>query len=196
MDAFRQHRGRVVPLDRRDIDTDQIIPKQFLKRLGKTGFEDCLFYDWRHRADGQPDPDFVLNQAHYAGGSILLAGANFGCGSSREHAVWALKDFGFRAVLAPSFADIFAGNAVQNGLLTAVIEESLLTDLVQHAAAGHGTYALTIDLESRRLRDDAGVDAAFRIDDRSRHRLLEGLDDIGEILRHEAAIARFEAARG
>ena len=195
MEAFRQHQGRVAPLDRRDIDTDQIIPKQFLKRLGKTGFDDCLFFDWRHRADGQPDPDFVLNQPQFGGASVLVTGANFGCGSSREHAVWAIWDYGFRVVIAPSFADIFAGNAVQNGLLTAVVDERVAKALVRRASDSGGRYALTVDLETRRLRDADGLDEPFQIDDRSRHRLLEGLDDIGVILQHDAAIAQFEASR-
>lgn len=195
MEAFRQHQGRVASLDRRDIDTDQIIPKQFLKRLGKTGFDDCLFYDWRQRPDGQPDPDFVLNRPQFGGASVLVTGANFGCGSSREHAVWAIWDYGFRVVIAPSFADIFAGNAVQNGLLTAVVDERVAKELTRRASAGGGRYALTVNLETRRLRDEDGLDEAFQIDDRSRHRLLEGLDDIGVILQHEAAIAQFEASR-
>jgi 3-isopropylmalate/(R)-2-methylmalate dehydratase small subunit len=189
MEPFHTHRGGVAPLVRRDIDTDQIIPKQFLKRLGKTGYADCLFHDWRQ------DRAFVLNQPTHAGASILVAGANFGCGSSREHAVWALKDFGFRVVVAPSFADIFASNAVQNGLLTAVADEATVGAIAARASAA-GDYVLEVDLEARRLRDGAGLDAAFEVDDRARHRLLNGLDDIALVLRHEAAIARYEAAHG
>jgi 3-isopropylmalate/(R)-2-methylmalate dehydratase small subunit len=194
MEPFHAHRGLVVPLDRRDIDTDQIIPKQFLKRLGKTGYEDCLFHDWRVTPQGVRDPAFVLNQPQYAGASVLVAGANFGCGSSREHAVWALKDFGIRVVLAPSFADIFASNAVQNGLLTAVVDPAVAAAIVGRARTPG--YVLDIDLEAVRLRDAAGLDEPFRVDERSRQRLLHGLDDVALILQHEDAIARYEAAHG
>lgn len=187
MQAFTTHTGLAAPLPKRDVDTDQIIPKQFLKRLGRTGFDDALFFDWR------ADPRFVLNDARYAGASILLAGANFGCGSSREHAVWALHDHGFRVVLAPSFADIFASNAVANGLLTARIDEAVLETLVSRAETTPG-YALTIDLVARTVSDASGVVAPFTIDDRARQRLLEGLDDIALILRHDDAIRRYEAA--
>ncbi|MEZ5292092.1 MAG: 3-isopropylmalate dehydratase small subunit [Vicinamibacterales bacterium] len=192
MQPFRTHTGLVAPLPRPDIDTDQIIPKQFLKRLGRTGFEDALFYDWRVDRAGVPRADFVLNDARYAGASVLLAGQNFGCGSSREHAVWALHDYGFRVVLAPSFADIFAGNAVANGLLAAVVDAATLAAL-QHAAEAGTGYRVTVDLERRRVTGD-GVDAAFAIDERARTRLLDGLDDISLILRHERAIKAFEDA--
>ncbi|MGE0814499.1 MAG: 3-isopropylmalate dehydratase small subunit [Vicinamibacterales bacterium] len=194
MQPFHTHTGLVAPLPRPDIDTDQIIPKQFLKRLGRTGFEDALFYDWKVDRAGRPRADFVLNDARYAGASVLLAGRNFGCGSSREHAVWALHDYGFRVVLAPSFADIFAGNAVANGLLAAAVDETALA-AIQHAAETGDGCRVTVDLERRRVTG-GGVDAPFAIDDRARTRLLEGLDDIGLILRHEAAIRRFEDARG
>jgi 3-isopropylmalate/(R)-2-methylmalate dehydratase small subunit len=190
MDAFHSHTGLVAPLVQRDVDTDQIIPKQFLKRLGRTGFADALFYDWRADGQGQPRPDFVLNQPQFAGASILLAGANFGCGSSREHAVWALRDFGFRVVLAPSFADIFASNALANGFLAARIDEATLDALAAKAAAG---YRLTVDLEASQLRGDDGFSAPIAVDPETRRRLLAGLDDIGLILQHDAAIRRYEA---
>lgn len=189
MRPFRIHRGRVAPLLRRDIDTDQIIPKQFLKRIERTGFGRFLFNDWRVRRDGTPDPEFVLNDPRYRGASILLTGANFGCGSSREHAAWALDDFGIRVVIAPSFADIFRANAVTNGVLPVVLHDEVVAPLAARAAAGD--YELEIDLESCRVRGD-GVDERFDIDDAARHRLLHGLDDIGLILQHEDAITRFE----
>ena len=192
MDAFRIHRGRVMPLLRRDVDTDQIIPKQFLKSIERTGFGRYLFHDWRFSAAGAADPAFVLNNPQYAGASILLAGANFGCGSSREHAAWALEDHGFRAVIAPSFADIFSNNAVTNGLLPAIASDAVVAALAEKAAAIPG-YALDIDLHDRRLRDSAGLDEPFEVDDTARYRLLNGLDDISLILQHEAAIARYEA---
>jgi 3-isopropylmalate/(R)-2-methylmalate dehydratase small subunit len=195
MERFHTHRGLVAPLQRRDVDTDQIIPKQFLKRLGKTGYEDCLFYDWRNPRPGQPDQGVVLDQPAFTGASVLVAGANFGCGSSREHAVWALMDFGFRVVIAPSFADIFASNSVQNGLLAAVADDDVVATITDRAAAGTG-YAVEVDLEACRVRDDQGLDAPFRIDERSRHRLLHGLDDIALLLQYEDAIARYEAAQG
>lgn len=192
MQPFRVHTGIVAPLPRPDIDTDQIIPKQFLKRLGRTGFDDALFFDWRVDGGGAPRADFVLNQPRYAGASVLVAGPNFGCGSSREHAVWALHDYGFRVVLAPSFADIFAGNAVANGLLTATVDEATLGAIVHATEAALG-YRVTVDLERQRVTGD-GVDAPFAIDARARTRLLEGLDDIALILRHDDAIRRYEAA--
>lgn len=187
MDAFRSHTGLVAPLLRRDVDTDQIIPKQFLKRLGRTGFADALFFDWR------ADAGFVLNQPRYAGASVLLAGANFGCGSSREHAVWALHDAGFKAVLAPSFADIFAGNALANGLLAARVDETTLAALAARVDATPG-YQLTVDLEAERIAGPDGFAAPIAVDPLTRQRLLAGLDDIALILQHEAAIRRYEAA--
>jgi 3-isopropylmalate/(R)-2-methylmalate dehydratase small subunit len=194
MEPFRSHTGLVAPLLNRDVDTDQIIPKQFLKRLGRTGFEDGLFHDWRMTPEGQPRPDFVLNKPRYQGATILVAGANFGCGSSREHAVWALRDGGFRVVLAPSFADIFASNALANGFLAGQIDQSTLDGLAARIEATPG-YRMTVDLEGRRLRGDGGFDASFAIDDQARARLLDGLDDIALILRHEGAIERFETTR-
>jgi 3-isopropylmalate/(R)-2-methylmalate dehydratase small subunit len=191
MDPIRVHRGRVAPLLRRDIDTDQIIPKQFLKSIERTGFGRYLFYDWRLQPDGTPDASFVLNAPQYAGATILVAGANFGCGSSREHAAWALTDYGFRVIIAPSFADIFRNNAVTNGLLPVTLPEDVVAVIAGKAGAVPG-YALEVDLESRRISDDEGLEAAFTIDDAARHRLLHGLDDIGLILQHEAAISRYE----
>ncbi len=192
MQPFRIHTGKVVPLLRANVDTDQIIPKQFLKRIEKTGFGEFLFYDWRRKADGSFDPAFPLNQPRYAGASILVAGKNFGCGSSREHAVWALENFGFRAVVAPAFADIFANNCVQNGVLTVVLSEDQVAELGRRAEQTPG-YELTINLETKQLKDNQGFSASFNVDDSVRHRLLEGLDDIGLTLQHEAEIAAYEA---
>ncbi len=192
MQPFRIHTGKVVPLLRANVDTDQIIPKQFLKRIEKTGFGEFLFYDWRRQSDGAMDPAFPLNQPRYAGSSILVAGKNFGCGSSREHAVWALENFGFRAVIAPAFADIFANNCVQNGVLTAVLTEDQITELARRAE-NTPNYELTVDLEQKKVFDGQGFTASFPVDDSVRHRLLEGLDDIGLTLLHEAEIASYEA---
>ena len=193
MQPFRVHQGKVVPLTRANIDTDQIIPKQFLERIEKTGFGEFLFYDWRRTPNGQPDPAFPLNQPRYAGASILVTDKNFGCGSSREHAVWALANAGFRAVIAPSFADIFANNCVQNGVLTVALREDEVAEIVRRVREVND-YGLTIDLEQRKVTDAQGFSAAFPVDDFIRHRLLEGLDDIGLTLQHEAEIAAYEAA--
>ena len=192
MNPFTVHRGRVAPLDRMNVDTDQIIPKQFLKRIERTGFGQFLFYDWRFTADGQKKLEFVLDQPQYQGATILVSGKNFGCGSSREHAVWALADFGFRAVIAPSFADIFANNSAKNGFLTVQLGESETTELMRRAAE-NPNYELTVDLERREVRDDHGFRAKFPIDDFVRHCLLNGLDDIGLTLQHESEIAAYEA---
>jgi 3-isopropylmalate/(R)-2-methylmalate dehydratase small subunit len=192
MQPFRKHTGKVAPLDRANIDTDQIIPKQFLKRIEKTGFGEFLFNDWRRSADGAPDPDFPLNQSRYSGASILVAGKNFGCGSSREHAVWALADFGFRAVIAPSFADIFANNCVKNGVLTVVLPENEV-DKIARRASKIPAYQIAIDLENCKVEDGQGLATRFCIDEFTRHCLLEGLDDIGLTLQHEPEIATYEA---
>ena len=192
MQAFTVHRGRTMPLLRRDIDTDQIIPKQFLKSIAREGFGKHLFHDWRVRADGTPNPDFPLNDPRYAGASILIAGANFGCGSSREHAAWALTDYGFRAVIAPSFADIFRRNAVTNGLLPVVLPEPVVAALADHAQHSGGT-PIDVNLDRQQVTDGHGLQEHFDIDSAARHRLLNGLDDIGLILQHEAAIARYES---
>ncbi len=191
MQPFRVHKGKPVPLYRPNIDTDQIIPKQFLKRIEKTGFGEFLFYDWRRGKDGQLDPEFTLNQPRYSGASILIAAKNFGCGSSREHAVWALADFGFRAVIAPTFGDIFANNCVQNGVLTVALTEDEVAELVKRSETNPG-YEITIDLEQRRVADDLGFSATFTLDETVRHRLLEGLDDIGVTLQHEDEITAYE----
>ncbi len=192
MQPFRTHTGKVAPLYRANIDTDQIIPKQFLKRIEKTGFGEFLFNDWRRSADGKPDRNFALNDPRYSGASILVAGKNFGCGSSREHAVWALADFGFRAVIASSFADIFANNCVKNGVLTVILTEDEAAEIVRRTSATPD-YRLTVDLEKCSVRDDAGFSARFQIDDFTRHCLLEGLDDIGLTLKHENEIAEYES---
>jgi len=192
MQPFRTHTGKVAPLYRANIDTDQIIPKQFLKRIERTGFGEFLFNDWRRSANGVPDASFVLNQSQYSGASILVAGKNFGCGSSREHAVWALADFGFRAVIAPSFADIFANNCVKNGVLTVVLTEAETLEIARKAAEISG-YQLTIDLEKRSVNDSEGFSTSFAIDEFTRHCLLEGLDDIGLTLQHQSEIAAYES---
>ena len=192
MQPFRKHTGTVVPLYRANIDTDQIIPKQFLKRIERTGFGKFLFNDWRRSAEDVPDPCFVLNQPQYSGASILLAGKNFGCGSSREHAVWALQDFGFRAVIAPSFADIFANNCAKNGVVTVVLSELEVIEIARKAAQ-IPDYALTVDLEACSVADSEGLRSRFPIDEFTRHCLLEGLDDIGLTLQHQAEIAAYES---
>jgi 3-isopropylmalate/(R)-2-methylmalate dehydratase small subunit len=192
MKPFRTHRGLVAPLDRVNVDTDQIIPKQFLKRIERTGFGQFLFYDWRFDADGKKNAGFVLDEPRYAGASILVAGKNFGCGSSREHAVWALTDFGFRAVISSSFADIFANNGTKNGFLTVRLSEAEAGEVMRRSRAVEN-YELTIDLEQCEVRDDQGFRAKFPIDEFVRHCLLNGLDDIGLTLQHDAAIAAYEA---
>jgi 3-isopropylmalate/(R)-2-methylmalate dehydratase small subunit len=192
MKPFRTHRGLVAPLDRVNVDTDQIIPKQFLKRIERTGFGEFLFYDWRFDADGKKNADFVLDEPRYKGASILVAEKNFGCGSSREHAVWALTDFGFRAVISSSFADIFANNSTKNGFLTVQLNESEVAELLRRAREVAG-YELTIDLEQCEVSDGQGFRAKFPIDEFVRHCLLNGLDDIGLTLQHEQEIAAYEA---
>jgi 3-isopropylmalate/(R)-2-methylmalate dehydratase small subunit len=192
MKPFRTHRGRVAPLDRVNVDTDQIIPKQFLKRIEKTGFGQFLFYDWRFDAGGKKNAGFVLDEPRYEGASILVAGKNFGCGSSREHAVWALVDFGFRAAISSSFADIFANNSTKNGFLTVRLSEREAAELMRRCRE-LDEYQLTIDLEQCEVRDDQGFRAKFPIDEFVRHCLLNGLDDIGLTLQHEAEIAEYEA---
>jgi 3-isopropylmalate/(R)-2-methylmalate dehydratase small subunit len=185
MQPFRVHTGKVAPLDRANIDTDQIIPKQFLKRIERTGFGEFLFHDWRR------EPSFPLN--HYPGASILVAGKNFGCGSSREHAVWALEDFGFRTVIAPSFADIFSNNCGKNGVLAVVLSEAEVAEILRRAQAPG--YSLTIDLEQKKVSDAQGFSASFAMDEFTRHCLLNGLDDIGLTLQHEKEIAAYEARK-
>jgi 3-isopropylmalate/(R)-2-methylmalate dehydratase small subunit len=194
MQPFRTHTGIAVPLDRANVDTDQIIPKQFLKRVERTGFGQFLFFDWRFSADGTPDPQFVLNEPRYAGASILIAGKNFGCGSSREHAPWALADYGIRAILAPYFADIFANNSTKNGILLVALPDEQVAEFMRRARQEEG-YRFTVDLERCEVRDEAGLSAKFSIDPFRRRCLLEGLDDIGLTLQHETQIAAYEARR-
>jgi 3-isopropylmalate/(R)-2-methylmalate dehydratase small subunit len=193
MEPFRVYTGLVAPLNRPNVDTDQIIPKQFLKRIERTGFGEFLFFDWRRTSSGEKDPAFVLNQPRYQGASVLVCGKNFGCGSSREHAVWALADFGFRAAIATSFADIFANNSAKNGFLTVVLTEAEVQELLRRAREFED-YHLTIDLEERRVHDAHGFSARFAVDAFVRHCLLHGLDDIGLTLQHEAKIAAYEAS--
>jgi 3-isopropylmalate/(R)-2-methylmalate dehydratase small subunit len=183
----------VAPLDRVNVDTDQIIPKQFLKRIERTGFGEFLFHNWRSTPDGKPDPAFVLNQPRFRGASVLVVGKNFGCGSSREHAVWAIADYGFRAVIGSSFADIYANNSTKNGLLNVQLRDEEVAELLRRAEKSEG-YQLTVDLEQCKVDDDRGFSASFQMDDFVRHCLLEGLDDIGLTLQHEAEIAAYEAA--
>jgi 3-isopropylmalate/(R)-2-methylmalate dehydratase small subunit len=186
MEPVRIIEGAVSVLDRADVDTDQIIPKQFLKRVERTGFGSALFYDWRQ------SPEFELNQPEAAGATILVAGANFGCGSSREHAVWALAEYGFRAILAPSFADIFYANCCQNGVAPVRLSPNEIDELVRRCRAGHGAYRLTIDLEAQRVTDDAGFGAAFTMEPYRREMLLRGLDEIGRTLLVDDRIAAYE----
>ena len=195
MRAFTTHTGLAAVLDRDDVDTDQVIPKQFLKRITRTGYDDALFFDWRFLDDGSPNPEFELNHPAYEGASILIAGRNFGCGSSREHAPWALNDYGFRAIIAPSFADIFRNNCFQNGLLTITLDEAEVRGLMEKAAPGND-YRPTIDLAAQTISDADGGSIAFEVDEFRRHMLLEGLDDIGLTLQHEDKIAAYERARG
>ncbi|HET6892390.1 MAG TPA: 3-isopropylmalate dehydratase small subunit [Pyrinomonadaceae bacterium] len=194
MVTFRIHTGLVALLDRANIDTDQIIPKQFLKRIERTGFGKFLFYDWRYRPNGELDTSFPLNYSRYLGASILVTGRNFGCGSSREHAPWALADFGFCAIIAPSFADIFANNCLKNGLLPVVLSEAEMAELGQRVRDNEG-YELTIDLEQCLVSDSQGFAATFRIDEFQRQCLLSGLDDIGLTLQHELEISAYESRR-
>jgi 3-isopropylmalate/(R)-2-methylmalate dehydratase small subunit len=195
MKPFRTHRGLVATLDRANVDTDQIIPKQFLKRIERTGFGQFLFFDWRFLEDGRDNPDFELNQPAARGASILLARRNFGSGSSREHAVWALADYGFRVVIAPSFADIFHNNCFKNGVLPIRLDEDTVQRLFASVASQPG-YQLMVDLEQNRISDGADIDVALVIDDFRRHMLLEGLDDISLTLQHEHQIAAYEAGKG
>ena len=194
MQPFISHVGRVAALPRANVDTDQIIPKQFLKRIERSGFGPFLFHDWRYLADGNSNPDFELNRAEAQGATLLLAGANFGCGSSREHAPWALADYGFRAIIAPSFADIFYGNCCQNGLLPVVLPEEAVSELFGRCEAQRG-YQLAIDLPSQTVSDTAGFRAHFEIDAYRREMLLRGLDEIGRTLLEEPRIAAFERRR-
>jgi 3-isopropylmalate/(R)-2-methylmalate dehydratase small subunit len=195
MMPFTSHTGTVAALERGNIDTDQIIPKQFLKRVERTGFGSALFFDWRYLPDGASDPAFALNQPRAAGASILLAGPNFGCGSSREHAPWALGEYGFRAVVSESFADIFFANCCQNGILPVRLTQEQMRELFRRAGSGTEAYRLTVDLVRLEVTDDAGFRADFTLDAFRRKSLLEGTDEIGRTLLLEPEIAAFERRR-
>ena len=193
MEPYRQETGKVATLDRANVDTDQIIPKQFLKRIERSGFGRFLFYDWRFLEDGSLDPRFELNQPRFRGAGVLLTGSNFGCGSSREHAPWALLDYGFRTIIAPSFADIFYNNCFKNGMLPIRLSRRQVRDLFRRVRE-NPDYTLSVDLENRTLRDDLGLKLEFSVEPFRRHCLLEGLDEIGLTLRHEEKISRYEAS--
>jgi 3-isopropylmalate/(R)-2-methylmalate dehydratase small subunit len=195
MEPFVRHVGTAVALPRENVDTDQIIPKQFLKGIERTGLGPALFYDWRYGPDGTPNPDFELNRPGAERASILVAGANFGCGSSREHAAWALQDAGFRVVVAPSFADIFFANCCQNGLLPVRLEPREIDDLLGRVARADGGYTLTIDLAAQQVEDGNGFRTTFTIEPYRKEMLLQGLDEIGRTLLEEARIAAFERRR-
>ena len=196
MKAFTQHTGLVVPMDRSDVDTDQLVPKQFLKRVERTGFGKFLFFDWRYLEDGKTEnPDFELNKPEYKGTTILLARKNFGCGSSREHAPWALDDYGFRVILASSFADIFYNNCFKNGMLPIRLSEEKIEELFQREAANK-PYSLTVDLEKGLISDDKGLEIPFEIDEFRKNRLINGLDDIGLTLQLEDKILEYEKSNG
>src|SRR5689334_9514699 len=193
MQPFNTHTGMVMPLDRVNVDTDQMVPKQFLKALTREGFGRILFYDWRYLQPGErPNPEFVLNFPRYKGASVLLARANFGCGSSREHAPWAIQDYGFRAIVAPSYADIFYNNCFKNGLLPVTLKPDEVDELFRRAESQEG-YRVTVDLERQIVSDDAGLRYSFKVDPFRRESLLKGLDEIGLTLVHEPEIAAFEA---
>ena len=195
MDPFVKLTGVVAPLDRVNIDTDQIIPAVFLKRIERSGFEDCLFFAWRFNEDGSPKNDFVLNQPEYQNANVLVAGHNFGCGSSREHAPWALRDYGIRCIIAPSFADIFYNNCFKNGVLPLRMSEEDVRAIMDKATSKPGVN-LTVDLEGQRVWDeDEEISIPFEIDQARRHNLLNGLDDIGLTLQFEDKIAAYEASR-
>ena len=194
MDAFTKHSGVVMPLDRVNVDTDQIIPKQFLKRVERDGYEDFLFFDWRFNADGTPNKDFVLNYPHYKNASVLVAGRNFGCGSSREHAPWALQQYGFKAIISASYADIFYNNCFQNGLLPVTLDEVAVAHITAQAKEIPG-YAVTIDLENCLVSDNEGFSVSFNLDEFKQYCLLNGLDDIGITLQSEDAIKAYEERR-
>ncbi len=192
MKPVRQVTGRVAVLDRADVDTDQIIPKQFLKRIERTGYGEYLFFDWRYDEDGKPRPGFELNRPEFEGSRILLAGRNFGCGSSREHAAWALQDYGFDVVIAPSFGDIFRTNASKVGMVVVELPDVEVKRLMERVNLDVGS-TMTVDLERRVVVAPDGTEVPFEFDEAVRHRLLNGLDDIGLTLEHEAEIAAFEA---
>jgi 3-isopropylmalate/(R)-2-methylmalate dehydratase small subunit len=191
MEPFRTLTALAAPLDRTNVDTDQIIPKQFLKRIERTGYGEFLFFDWRRNAAGEQDPSFVINDPRYKDAKILVAGKNFGCGSSREHAAWALSDFGFRCVIAPTFADIFFSNAGKNGIVLVRLSEEEVATLLQNAQK-IPDYQLTVSLQNQTVTDAAGFKASFEFDPFRKFCLIEGLDDIGLTLRHSADLDSFE----
>lgn len=191
MKAFTKVTGIAAAMDRANVDTDQIIPKQFLKRIERSGFGQFLFFDWRFLENGDPNPSFELNLERNSGASILIARRNFGSGSSREHAVWAIEDYGIRAVIAPSFADIFYSNCFKNGVLPIALSEQLVEELFRRHASSQ-SYQLTIDLEQSQVFDQSGFRATFEVEPFRRHCLLHGLDDIGLTLEHESKITAYE----
>jgi 3-isopropylmalate/(R)-2-methylmalate dehydratase small subunit len=192
MEPIRTLSSIAAPLDRTNVDTDQIIPKQFLKRIERTGYGEFLFFDWRRTPNGDPNPEFELNDPRYRGAQILIAGKNFGCGSSREHAAWALSDYGFRAVIAPTFADIFFSNAGKNGMVLVRLSEEHVRQLILNAKT-IPDYQLTVSLEKQTVTDEHGFHAGFEVDPFRKFCLLEGLDDIGLTLRHKLALDNYEA---
>jgi len=194
LEKFTKQTGIVAPLDRANVDTDQIIPKQFLKRIERTGFGEFAFFDWRYLEDGVPNPDFILNQDRYRDANILVSGRNFGSGSSREHAPWALMEMGFKSIIAPSFADIFRSNCMQNGLLPVILDSSEVDTVMARALRGSG-YSATVDLESQTVTDDQGLNASFEVDPFRKNSLLNGLDDIEITLDYEELIKSFELKR-
>jgi len=194
MSPFTKHTGLVAPLDRVNVDTDQMVPKQFLKALTREGFGRVLFYDWRFLDGAEPNPQFVLNWPRYRGASILLARANLGCGSSREHAAWAILDYGFRAVIAPSYADIFYNNCIKNGILPVTLEDERIEELFERTEKTEG-YRLTVDLAAQTITDDSGLGLSFEIDPFRRQCLMKGWDEIGLTLRYDDRIANYERAQ-
>ncbi|WP_078555398.1 3-isopropylmalate dehydratase small subunit [Bacillus alkalicellulosilyticus] len=193
MEPIVVHTGKVAGMNRVNVDTDQIIPKQFLKRVERTGFGQFLFFDWRFNADGTDNPEFELNQKHNQGATILVADHNFGCGSSREHAPWALKDYGFQVIISPSFADIFYNNCVKNGILPIRLDENKVYELIENA--DKDVYEITVDLKEQKITDTNGFEATFEIDAYWKEMLLNGWDEIGLTLRYEEKITEYEKAQ-
>jgi len=194
MEAFIKHTGIVAPVDRVNVDTDAIIPKQFLKRIERSGFGQFLFYEWRFDEEGNVNPEFEPNKPRYEGASVLISRANFGCGSSREHAPWAILDYGYKVVIAPSYADIFYNNCFKNGILPIKLSEEQVEELFQRTAKHEG-YKLNVNLENKTITDEHGLNIAFELDEHRRQFLLQGLDDIGLTLKHEDLIAAYEEKR-